>query len=59
MLRWALGRLKMSPEEKARLEREEFDARGFVPKLERLLVAVDASPTGRFASRLVGLIAGA
>ena len=47
------------PEEKARLEREEFEARGFVPNLERLLVAVDASPSGRFASRLVGLIAGA
>src|SRR5205085_4218766 len=26
---------------------------------ERLLVAVDASPSGQFASRLVGLIAGA
>jgi Kef-type K+ transport system membrane component KefB/nucleotide-binding universal stress UspA family protein len=59
MLRWALGRLKMSPEEAARLEREEFEARGFVPNIERLLVAVDASPSGQFASRLVGLIAGA
>src|SRR5206468_10454247 len=59
MLRWALGRLRMSPEETARLEREEFEARGFVSNIERLLVAVDASPSGQFASRLVGLLAGA
>src|SRR5229473_3268761 len=59
MLRWALGRLPMRPEEAARLEREEFDARGFVSNIERLLVAVDASPSGQFASRLVGLLAGA
>jgi Kef-type K+ transport system membrane component KefB/nucleotide-binding universal stress UspA family protein len=59
MLRWALARLPMTPEEAARLEREEFEARGFVPKIERLLVAVDASPSGHFASRLVGLLVGA
>jgi nucleotide-binding universal stress UspA family protein len=59
MLRWALARLPMSPEERARLEREEFEARGFVPNIERLLVAVDASPSGQFASRLIGLLAGA
>ena len=49
----------MRPEEAARLEREEFEAQGFVPNIERLLVAVDASPSGQFASRLVGLLAGA
>ena len=32
---------------------------GFVTTIERLLVAVDASPSGQFASRLVGLLAGA
>jgi Kef-type K+ transport system membrane component KefB/nucleotide-binding universal stress UspA family protein len=58
MLRWALARLPLSPEEAARLEREEFEAKGFVPSIERLLVAVDASPSGRFTSRLVGLLAG-
>jgi hypothetical protein len=52
MLRWALGRLAASPDEKARLEREEFEAKGFVSNIERMLVAVDASPSGRFASRL-------
>jgi hypothetical protein len=59
MLRWALARLPMSHEEAARLEREEFEAKGFVPKIERLLVAVDASPSGQFTSRLAGLLAGA
>jgi predicted PurR-regulated permease PerM/nucleotide-binding universal stress UspA family protein len=34
-------------------------APGFVANIERLLVAVDASPSGQFASRLVGLLAGA
>jgi Kef-type K+ transport system membrane component KefB/nucleotide-binding universal stress UspA family protein len=58
MLRWALARLPMNPEEAARLEREEFEARGFVSNIERLLVAVDASPSGRFTSRLAGLLAG-
>jgi Kef-type K+ transport system membrane component KefB/nucleotide-binding universal stress UspA family protein len=59
MLRWALARLPMNPEEAARLEREEFEAKGFVSNIERLLVAVDASPSGQFTSRLVGLLAGA
>jgi nucleotide-binding universal stress UspA family protein len=49
----------MTPEEAARLEREEFEEQGFVTKVERLLVAVDASPSGQFVSRLVGLLAGA
>src|SRR5262249_7711284 len=39
-------------------DREEIEAKGFVANLERLLLAVDDSPNGRFASRLVGLLAG-
>ena len=58
MLRWALARLPFDEAEHARLEREEVEARGFVPNLERLLVAADESPKGRFASRLAGLLAG-
>ncbi|MCC7047640.1 MAG: cation:proton antiporter [Alphaproteobacteria bacterium] len=58
MLRWALARLPLSDAEKARLEREEFEQRGFVPNLERLLVAADDSSTGVFASRLTGFLAG-
>src|ERR1700733_744195 len=59
MLRWAVARLPMRPDEHERLEREDIEARGFISQLERLLVAVDSSSSGRLASRLVGLIAGA
>jgi Kef-type K+ transport system membrane component KefB/nucleotide-binding universal stress UspA family protein len=59
MLRWSLARVPLRPDEEARLEREAFEAEGFVPNIERLLVAVDDSPSGQFASRLVGLLAGA
>ena len=48
----------MRKEEKQRLEREEMEAKGFVPKLERLLLAVDESANGKFASRIAGLLAG-
>ena len=57
-LRWTLSRVPLSAKEKARLEKEEVESRGFVPGLERLLVAVDDSMTGTFAARLAGLIAG-
>ena len=57
-LRWALARIPMRKEEKQRLEREELEARGFVPNLERLLTAVDDSPNGQFASRVAGILAG-
>jgi len=58
MLRWALQRLPISDEEKSRLEKEEIDAKGFVSRFERLLVAADDSANGHFASRLGGFIAG-
>src|SRR5204863_517237 len=57
-LRWALARLPIRAEERERLEREEMEARGFVSKLERLLVAVDDSANGQFGSRVAGMIAG-
>jgi len=56
MLRWALGRLTMTPEERDRLAREELEAQGFLAKLERLLVAADQSPSGQLASRLAGIL---
>jgi hypothetical protein len=59
MLRAALARLPMREEEKARLAREEIDARGFLAKLERMLLAVDDSANGKFAARLAGYLAGA
>jgi nucleotide-binding universal stress UspA family protein len=58
MLRSALSKLPMNESEKKRIERERLDERGFVPNLERLLLAVDASPVGRMAARLAGLLAG-
>jgi Kef-type K+ transport system membrane component KefB/nucleotide-binding universal stress UspA family protein len=58
MLRWALRRLPMGKEEKARLEKEDLDSKGFVSQFERLLVTADESPNGKFASALAGFIAG-
>jgi Kef-type K+ transport system membrane component KefB/nucleotide-binding universal stress UspA family protein len=58
MLRWALARVPLRKAEKERLEREEYEAKGFVSNLERLLLAADQSPNGKFASRLAGLFAG-
>jgi nucleotide-binding universal stress UspA family protein len=58
MLRWGLSRVPLGKAEKERLEREELEAKGFVPNLERLLLAVDESPNGKFATRLAGVLAG-
>jgi Kef-type K+ transport system membrane component KefB/nucleotide-binding universal stress UspA family protein len=57
-LRWALSRVPLRPGEKERLEREAFEAKGFVAKMERLLLMASDTPNGRFASRLAGLLAG-
>ncbi|SDA96319.1 Kef-type K+ transport system, membrane component KefB [Mesorhizobium qingshengii] len=58
MLRWALGRLPVGHAEKQRVERELLDERGFVSKLERLLLLVDDSPVGKFTAYLAGLVGG-
>jgi Kef-type K+ transport system membrane component KefB/nucleotide-binding universal stress UspA family protein len=58
MLRWALARVSIRPDEKERLIREEIEAKAFVPNLERLLLVVDDSANGKFAAQLAGLIAG-
>ena len=59
MLRAALAVLPMTREEEVRIGREAIDQRGFLPKLERLLLAVDDSAVGRMGARLAGLLAGA
>jgi nucleotide-binding universal stress UspA family protein len=59
MLRAALRNLPMRREEETRIGRETVDQRGFLPRLERLLLAVDESPAGRMAARLAGMLAGA
>ncbi len=58
MLRWSLARVPLGKAERERLEREEFEANGFVANLERLLLVADDSPNGRFTSHIAGLIAG-
>src|ERR1700730_11282598 len=57
MLRWSLARVPLGERERERLEREEFEAKGFVSNLERLLLVVDDSPNGTFTSHIAGLIA--
>src|SRR5438445_1943326 len=57
-LRWAFGRLPLTEEERKRLDRRRVEAGDFVPGLERVLIAVDRSANGRFASRLAGLFVG-
>jgi Kef-type K+ transport system membrane component KefB/nucleotide-binding universal stress UspA family protein len=59
LLRWALSRIPPTGEEKERLEREKAEAKEFLPKVERLLIAVDGSRDGKLASLLAGLFAGA
>jgi nucleotide-binding universal stress UspA family protein len=49
----------MTKEEETRITREAIDQKGFLPRLERLLLAVDDSKVGRMAARLAGLLAGA
>ncbi len=58
MLRATLAKLPMNREEKERLEREEFEKRGFVANLERPLLVVDESVNASFAAHIAGLIAG-
>jgi Kef-type K+ transport system membrane component KefB len=56
-LRWALSRLPLRSEERVRLEREAFEATGFVTNIERLLVAVDDSANGKLAWHLADMLA--
>jgi Kef-type K+ transport system membrane component KefB len=57
MLRWSLARVPLGKAERERLEREELEAKGFVPNLERLLLVADESPNGAFTSHIAGLVA--
>jgi nucleotide-binding universal stress UspA family protein len=58
MLRSALARLPPRREEQERLAREEFEEKGFVGNLERLLLAVDHSPNADLAQKVAGWLAG-
>src|SRR5690606_24262534 len=57
-LRWALSRIPLRKEEKRRLEREALEETGFVPNIDRLLIAVDDSSNARLAARIGGMLAG-
>ena len=59
LLRWALARVPMRDEEKARLETEAAEERDLMPKIERVLVGLDASDNARLASQLAGWLVGA
>ena len=58
LLRWALTRIPPTGEEKERLEREEAEAKDFVPAVERLLIGADKSGNGELASTLAGYFVG-
>ncbi len=57
MLRFSLARVPLGKDERERLKREELEAKGFVPNLERLLLVVDDSPNGGLATHVAGLLA--
>jgi len=56
-LRWAFSRLPLRRDERDRIEREAFEATGFVTNIERLLVAADDSANGKLAWHLADLLA--
>jgi len=56
-LRWMLARVPLREEEAKRLEKEEAEERESVPKMERALVYLDASPNGTLAASLAGMFA--
>ena len=56
-LRWALSGLPLRSDERVRLEREAFEATGFVTNIERLLVAADDSANGKLAWHLGDMLA--
>jgi Kef-type K+ transport system membrane component KefB/nucleotide-binding universal stress UspA family protein len=57
MLRGALARLPPRRDEQDRLEREEYEDKGFVGNLERLLLAVDNSGNAELAAKIAGWLA--
>ncbi|MEO8425992.1 MAG: universal stress protein [Verrucomicrobiota bacterium] len=58
LLRWALARIPPSGEEEKRLLREEAEAKDFVPKVQRVLIAVEEGKNGKLASLLAGFFTG-
>ncbi len=59
MLRWALDRVPLRDEEKKRLETESAEEKDTLPKLERVLVGLDAGNGSDLAAKLAGWLIGA
>jgi Kef-type K+ transport system membrane component KefB/nucleotide-binding universal stress UspA family protein len=59
LLRWALARVPMREEEKVRIETEAAEEHDVLPKVKRVLIALDASASGEQAAVLAGCLIGA
>jgi Kef-type K+ transport system membrane component KefB/nucleotide-binding universal stress UspA family protein len=59
LLRWALARVTVREEERLRLETEAAEEKELLPKIERILVGLDAREEENFAARLAGWLIGA
>ncbi len=59
LLRWALASVPMREEEKVRIETEAAEENDLLPKVKRVLVALDESAHGEQASMLAGWLLGA
>ncbi|MDL2408622.1 cation:proton antiporter [Rhizobium calliandrae] len=53
-LRWALSRLPMRADERERLEQEQFKENSFLANFERIMLAVDLTPSSDLAARIAG-----
>lgn len=59
LLRWALARVPPREDERRRIEIESAEERELLPKIERMLVGLDAHEPENFAARLAGWLIGA
>ena len=59
LLRWALSRVTLRQDERLRLQTEEQEEKELLPKIERMLVGLDANEKENFAARLAGWLIGA
>ncbi len=59
LLRWSLARVPTREDEQRRLENEAAEDKEHLPKIERLLVGLDARERENFAARLAGWLIGA
>jgi Kef-type K+ transport system membrane component KefB/nucleotide-binding universal stress UspA family protein len=58
LLRWSLARVTIRDEERQRLEKETAEEKELLPKIERVLVGLEAREDNGFAARLAGWLIG-